>query len=126
MNLDELAGRVPERAVKTAVVDMTDHWGDGAEIMFSEPSTATWFGVRADALEVRKRRPAWPDELAQLIALLAMCHEAPAPGRMTPGEFYVHLAANDASAFAAVVERFNAAFPHLRDLQAAGAEAKNG
>ena len=126
MNLDELAGRVPAREPRRVTVPMAEWWGDGAEVTFVEPSTATWFLVREDARRVREMRPGWPDDLANAVALLALCHEAPTPGKMSAGEFYVHLATNDSETFAALLGAFNAAWPHLRDLKGAGDSAKNG
>lgn len=112
----------PDRA--EGHVDVSDLFGKPVVFVYREPSVPELFAASGDAAQFRKMNPEWTEELAQTVALLALCHVEPRPG---PGQkvglLYAGIVENT-DLFMRLSKGWADAFPHLSNMKEAVAAKK--
>jgi hypothetical protein len=93
---------------------------------YREPDIAETYQIALDAAKLLQHALSFPENLRLTIAMLAMGHVSPAPGKDDPpiALEYLRLAKTNKRLFNYLAGRFNEAFPHLMGSKAALEEEK--
>lgn len=124
MNLSEIAGAFATGDTSPVVeVDLSPFVGQATGtvvLSWREPSAAALYQIAADAREVKKRKPFWPDELCLDVATLGACHVAPTSNDLPPGLFYLARAADESDrgkkCWQYLILCLNEHFPHIKGV----------
>lgn len=119
MNLDELVDTLETKTMETVEIDVSKFWGKPAKTIFftlQEPDLAKMGQAPLDGKRVRAENLNWSETTCENIALLALCHVAPASSKPV-GLQYVEIAHKDEKCLLRILKQFKAAFPHLNDTE---------
>lgn len=110
-------------------VDISSFFGlkEGSKVWtYREPDIAETYQIPLDAAKLLQHALSFPENLRLTIAMLAMGHVSPAPGKDDPpiALEYLRLAKTNKRLFNYLAGRFNEAFPHLMGSKAALEEEK--
>ncbi len=113
----------------TLQVDVSSFFGlpEGSKVWtYREPDIAEMYQIPVDAAKLRSHASNFPENLRLTVAMLAMGHVSPEPGKDDPplALEYVRLAKKNKVFFSYLAARFNDAYPHLMGSRAALEEEK--
>ncbi len=92
-------------------------------LVFSDPDAPKIFEARKLATTVKKKKPAWTDQLCQSVGVIAISHASPELDE-DPLDFYIEIASANADLFFAIENTIKSAFPDQYDFGGAIAKAK--
>jgi len=125
-DIDALPEEIP---ADNLTVDVSSFFGlpEGSKIWtYREPDIAEVYQIPLDAEKLLAHALSFPENLRLTIAMLAMGHVSPEPGKDDPpiALEYLRLAKTNKRLFNYIASRFNTAFPHLMGSKAALEEEK--
>lgn len=120
MNLSQLGEEIILLAETPALVDISVFVGQNLGtivLSWGDPSASGIYEIATLAVEIKKRKPLWDDQLCVDIATLSMCHRAPDPGDASPAMFYLKIAEKNPRCWQYLIMRLNEELPHLKGVK---------
>ena len=120
MTLSQLGEEIIPLTDSLCDVDISTFVGKPAgSVMLSwgDPSASGIYEIATLAVEIKKRKPIWDDQLCIDIATLALCHRAPAPGDSPAALFYLKIAEKNPRCWQYLLIRLNEDLPHLKGVR---------
>jgi hypothetical protein len=120
MNFQQLGEGIASLADTPIIVDISPFVGKprGEVVLtWGEPSASGIYEIATLAVEIKKKKLRWDDQLCIDVATLSVCHRAPDPGDAPPAELYMKIAEKNSRCWQFLVLRLNEELPHLKGVK---------